>query len=275
MPSTKRRKRKGHYKNWAVGFFDILGQSDALESIREFTLKGGAISATALVTTMDRLRTEIDKHRAVFQGFVEGNAKGSRGRGKKARMKFAWFSDCVVMWHPTFHPKGGSAPRGLADMIYGAAMSSMMLPSEGAVMRGGLDVDMAEEFWKNEIYGPAFLGAYQLEKKADWPRVVLGRSAIAYLDSLPNDTDENKFGRIVREKLVTTDDFGVPFIDFAGEGFRNLIRGMGRFEEYKLLFQDALRYAREQMVKHVTNLKVQSKYERLNSYLESRAPHWT
>jgi hypothetical protein len=116
------------------------------------------------------------------------------------------FSDTIVMAVP--NPDCDSI---LTVASLAAAVQHSMI-AHGYFLRGAITV--GPHYTKgNVMFGPAFLRAYELEKCAIWPRLILDPAILA----LPG---MERFGQ--PESFVTRAEDGLPFVDYLGEAFWNL-----------------------------------------------------
>jgi hypothetical protein len=107
-------------------------------------------------------------------------------------------------------------------------MSLEALAQGGRAWRAGLDVGIGMEIFPNEVYGPVLLSAYQLESAvAEWPRVVLGRGLLDYLDFLerlsPTDSLDAFTARMAvgAKEFICTSDDGWPMLHILSPAVMN------------------------------------------------------
>ena len=187
MKPTQVRTPIGEIHYFGAGFFDLLGQSEGLESIRALLARGIPVRTAAVRKILTARVREVDTQRGLFEGWFDGLTVSNIGKRRGLRnrdLNLRWNSDSVVMWQSLTGLDGKADLRVLADLMQGSAVASLGLLSRNLPMRGGIEVDFADEFWKKprEIYGPALLSAYRLEgRTAGWPRVALGANALLLL----------------------------------------------------------------------------------------------
>ena len=95
------------------------------------------------------------------------------------------------------------------------------------VFRGGLDVGIATLVEANEIYGPALTKAYRLESEvAEYPRFVVGRELLEFLESVENQDPKTELGVVARRvaagcrRMIVQDTDGRHMLEFLGTEVR-------------------------------------------------------
>jgi hypothetical protein len=76
----------------------------------------------------------------------------------------------------------------------------------GYTIRGA--IELGDMFWnESECIGPALVNAYNLEKKADWSRVVLGKEYVKLLVQIATSEKDKIYKHLVRFLRKDTDSF--------------------------------------------------------------------
>jgi hypothetical protein len=151
--------------------------------------------------------------------------------------------------------------------------------SFGWVIRGGIEVGLAMDIDKDEVYGPALAWAYSLESRvANYPRIVVGESLTRYLQdiaSLSPSTKEVMLNSSLAVKalnILKVDDDGNTFLDYLAEDVRNVMILPEQThvvqKAYDFVIQESNRHKEEK------NTKLGFRYSLLRNYFESRLPIW-
>jgi hypothetical protein len=146
-------------------------------------------------------------------------------------------------------------------------------------VRGAIEIGVALPWDNGELYGPAFLAAYELEQTtAQWPRVVVGPELMKSLEDfavLPPHSIEAmlqaEMGKLCLT-LVGTDHDGEPFVDYLGEGMRRMLTG----PENADLVSKGLSFAVTEHERFIAqgNTKLATRYAAVRSYFEKQRSRW-
>ena len=203
-----------------VGLFDILGQRDILRSWKTPKERNPAVRAqmvAQLQKTWGVIQSFRGGFRKAFEAFSatpnlpENTPPEKRELWKSLDnhpLKLFGFSDTVVA-HLAVETSQHKAPtRGVLGLIAATGLMQLHQLSIGYPIRGGIDLEIAFEIDKDEIYGPALMRAYALESEtAEYPRVVIGDEIMRWLRGATelNNDDIDKFNQRVAKR--TLDDF--------------------------------------------------------------------
>jgi hypothetical protein len=279
-------------KYYGVAVMDLLGQKQAIRQLGEIPLIEQ--NRPQLVQKLkESLGARLLFHDAVLP-LVETLINHPPGAGltssSSQRQKVYWrirssqlktwtFSDTVVAYAPLVNPTGDFAVRDLYSILVTCATTMLVLLSEGVPVRGAIEVGAALQPRDGEIYGPAFVEAYDLhETIAVYPRIVVGDKLWGHLRALLEYTGEDEVPSLIREiaklcaSLVNPDQDGVLFVDYLGTGFREIIGGA----QYYKLFQKAHEFVVNEHESRIRlrDCKLAARYACLRQYFEARAPEW-
>jgi hypothetical protein len=159
--------------------------------------------------------------------------------------------------------------------------------ANGHPLRGGIDVGIAAEVQRQDggrdIYGPAFINAYDLEsKKAEHARIVIGEGLIGTVNEFARNKSEATLFQHQRHvarqihNLLTVAPDGAIMIDFLGKAFRRDDTGSVAIEDVRKAHDfvkgEWHRWAADPSEK---GRKLFERYSRLAEYFETRLSLWT
>lgn len=279
--------------NYVVGFFDLLGQQDALkgqclipkfsspdedrafrqklmESVgsiyllqkRAEDLIGGALR----VRRNSPLRAQLtNKQRRTWDQMHRSNLRTQRW--SDGLMNFVALGDPTVLCPMTAI---------FAQIGMAGALCFMGLSSKQPI-RGALEVAWGVELNPGELHGAAVARAYELESKvAQWPRIVLGPQLVRYLSLQAANPAKDAFAQNNRALaqfcagMIATDVDGQHIVDYLGDTFRDgVMRAV-----HDGMYDGALKYINAQIECHrgTSNVKLQTRYETLLQYFDARMP---
>ena len=182
------------YRSAVVTFIDILGFSDLIEGSRREKNQD-----------IDRVGKILRLLKSVKEAHRFGRAKAD-AEGKQLKIFFFDnFSDCIV--RSTLFDSSEEQVRTIeSELLLVAGMQADVTTRQSVMLRGGMAMG---ELYRDEegefIFGPAFVEAYRLEKKAVVPRIVISEDIMALM--------REKQGSFLTT-YVRQDEDGVSFIDY-------------------------------------------------------------
>jgi hypothetical protein len=209
-PNDERRDVRLSF--YLVAYIDLLGQSDELLKIARIPQNEEEKKAT--ITAIKNSAGRVRAVRSAFDNFV-GKAKTISAEALKAvpeihhasfkrlrsiQVQHRGFSDSMIVTvplHPGTDPEGISrAIAGVWTALFGIAGISLTAFSLGVPLRAGIEVDLGLDVFRDEVYGPALVNAYDLESKvASYPRAVLGPKLLNYLAEVKEMSPDIPFSR--------------------------------------------------------------------------------
>jgi hypothetical protein len=193
-------------------------------------------------------------------------------KSQRFDLGFMQFSDTLISFTPVVNEAGSAPLGGLCSMIYTHAMAMLFGLATGTPLRGALHIGMVGIFSEGDIYGPAFVKAYDLENEvADYPRVVVSNELVEYLTARREDTDEAPQSRaacFAAERclsMVTKDNDGEWIVHYLSD---DAMLGIGTSSKPSVLRVRAREFARVEHAKFNDRgaTKLAAKYARLLAY---------
>lgn len=232
-----------NYGLYLVAFIDLLGQRNEVDKLRPLSMKNDQERIRNIVeknvkTILDFRNDFEATFRAIFHdddAFREDFALGLEGSQRDEflalteppPLRQVGFSDCIVMAIPMYRRNFREIQnvKALHAALYGLAHVSLVSLSDGVPVRAGIQVQYAVELSSNEVYGEALVDAYVLESSvAEYPRTVIGRSLIDYLDQverLPESEYAERERDLVaecRKLIIKAPDDGLPMLHILENG---------------------------------------------------------
>lgn len=162
-----------NYDDYYVAFLDVLGFKE-------------------LVMSSDR-KSDLDKYFKLVSSTIQ------KVKDRKKPLESVLISDSVVL----AYPKQDGSMESFRELCFAVARIQYALAVEGFWVRGGIsEGKLSIEQARNIVAGPALVKAYQLEKLAIYPRVIIDPSLIL------------KFSTTKREFVRSLNAHNVP--DWAG-----------------------------------------------------------
>ncbi|RJX18052.1 MAG: hypothetical protein C4575_11240 [Desulforudis sp.] len=292
---AKRKKKNnsltiGYY---VVAFFDLLGQQEYLRNLRSLPeeknpqglekLKEDLKNTYGVVTNMRKFFSDS------FEAFSHRPTKDlSKFTAQQKReysaltnnpIKYQTFSDSILIFMPLKTDTAKLPIRGIYGILGAAATTFICSLAAGHPIRGGIDVGIGMDITKTEIYGPALSRAYSLESKiANYPRIVVGKELVNYIHQLINQTPHDIASNASKElanlclDYLAVDDDGYPIVDYLGEHYKQLLRGV--------IDSTIVKKAYDQVIKSCgifqssNNSKLAFRYTLLRNYFENRLHLW-
>jgi hypothetical protein len=160
---------KPRYRKAVVTFLDILGFREMIEESRKH-----ATTIVQILQILKKLKEDTDAAKRIHIG---------RGRKIKRIYYGLNFSDSLI--RITFVPPRQDIVQYVnSELLFLAGIQAEMT-TEGILLRGGMSVgpiylhSHAEPGTQDEfMFGPAFVKAYELERKAIFPRILVDQSVI-------------------------------------------------------------------------------------------------
>jgi len=185
------RRKEGYslasYTSRYVAFLDILGFKDLISRS----------TGNAPIVTVDEIRSVLDVPEPVG---AEQIVLGRIGDISKSGHRLTAFSDSIII-------TTDETEQGLMHLLKHVEKIGFRLARLGTLYRGGIANGLVYHD-RQQVFGPAVIEAYELERQARFPRVVLstpvvnaGRSAAEPVNTI--------FGRFTR-----TDSDGVVFVHY-------------------------------------------------------------
>jgi hypothetical protein len=281
------------YVGWhVIAFLDLLGQQSKLRQLNALPNSENQKEIDEFKQKIDEISKPILALRKFFKVCIEASIDLGIGyteltaQNQEFRRQFRStpiyhrpFSDSIVLDVPLRNDIGNFPCRAIYIVLISTALTFLSCMSFGWVIRGGIEVGLAMDIDKDEVYGPALAWAYSLESRvANYPRIVVGESLTRYLQdiaSLSPSTKEVMLNSSLAVKalnILKVDDDGNTFLDYLAEDVRNVMILPEQThvvqKAYDFVIQESNRHKEEK------NTKLGFRYSLLRNYFESRLPIW-
>lgn len=272
---------------YVIGLFDLSGTSNDLapyidiSSVSESNIDTVQREFKHIVTKLYHFRRSMQDF---FDAASDATLRDAAPEGVPAealslaaefdtvQIKLQGFSDTVVAYFPLATSPGKTSIYKIAALLFSVASTMLTMFARGSVVRGALDVTWAIEPFEGEIYGPALMSVYDLERKAGWPRVVLGagvRSLWATHGGLAATTPRSGMNKLLaklQSQLAFRDSDGKFAVDYLGPQMLSMI---GETTPSGLI--DAAQVGLEtELAKRAGDATIESKLRSTITYFESR-----
>jgi hypothetical protein len=191
------------------------------------------------------------------------------------------FSDSLIVFMSLDSTKGAEVPtQGIMGIFAAAALTFLGCLHIGHPIRGGIDVGLGFEPTPGEIYGPALSRAYALESKvAQYPRIVIGEELVRCIGEIENQCSNDAYSSATHMvashcmKAIEYDKDGLPFIDYLGPYFKDLISKSANDATFvDMAYDKVIGFGNK--YKDERNSQLAFRYTLLRSYFEDRMPLW-
>ena len=279
-------------KDYAVCYFDLLGQRDGLlRRVREAADLAGVQEEIEHVSeaiknfnnAISKVKTEFEQHpdelcRKV--GMAESQVEKMLPQIKQLDFGIQQFSDTTVFYVSADNNAGLGI---FMSWCLALSVYYLNLIANGILIRGGISIGRGWEITPNCLYGPVMEDVYRLEGRvADFPRIVMSSETYQRFKKV-DDSDEEELRQMgvsvmpvgfKCSELFTKDFDGIYVLDYLS---MHAIRGFDtwaipRREIYSKIIQ-GLRYIRttcatliEEASKDIAKVNVARKIALLRSY---------
>ncbi|MBI5676097.1 MAG: hypothetical protein HZC48_09795 [Nitrospirae bacterium] len=272
-----------------VAFLDLLGQSEELEKfntiewwkqseevlhlIKESYGKvlhlrkdfAECIDDLAKPSTEEELGRKIPPHFTETWDEVNSN-----------KIIYKYISDSIIISVPLKINKGILPLRSIMNVLCCCAFNMLSTQMRGIFYRGGIEIGPClYDSQLSELYGSALSKASKYEKEADYPRIIVGKILINYLDSCIKSADPalHSVNSILAQNclsVISEDMDGQYIIDYLGEGLRKLVIA----EDTTFFIKSGVESIEANIKLHKDDAEKRSKYERLKEYYKSKVDVW-
>ena len=276
--------------NYVVGFYDLLGQRNALRGqglLRPFTseaaeqefvasVKGSIGAIVNLQRRAEELLVVALRHRrdSPLRMALPKKQRPIWDAMHRVRISTQRWSDGLV----NFICLGDTTiqcPTSAVFTLLGIAGSLCYMGlAARRPIRGAIDIAWGVELHKGELYGAAVARTYELESEvAKYPRIVIGGEAIQYIQYQRQNpgTDyistTNKAFADLSFSLLVQDFDGAWIIDYLGAAFRDAVATATQREMYP----EAQAFVDEQIQLHTKSgdEKLTERYRWLSNYFNA------
>lgn len=219
------------------------------------------------------------EHQRLYEQ-LNSEQKAQLQKARRAEFGMMYYSDTITVHSRLVNEDDVPQLAGL--YLFLSALGGLMLAAlaSGIAIRGAIEVGLAGPLPEGDIYGPVVVLAHDLEAKvAQYPRLVVGKQAMEYLDFVEKNASGLYFDQVAKglatdcRKLICPDPVdGWPIVDYLGEGFKDLIEGGYPAS----VVQSAIDFAERQYKDCAgsNDIKLAPRYERLRCYLKANQKTW-
>lgn len=279
------------FQEYLIIFLDLIGQREALRKIT-----GIPVSENEKDQFVELTKKSVGRVlflRRSFKNYFEGmtshvpntNLVAPEHRqefieSQKTSCHYYGLSDAIVIAVPLMNENENCTPiNGIFSALAATCGITLLALSLKTPARAGIDVGVGVQIDDREVYGPALESAVRIEAElAEYPRLVVGRKLLAYLNLVENQKPQTRLGEIAAHmakqcrKLMIQDTDGRIILDYLGNNIREVFEN--KIEKEIVL--NAWNYINEQHKKHIEeeNDKLSSRYFRMIRYFRSRLDSW-
>lgn len=288
-----------NYYFYLLAFIDVLGQKEVFQELENEALSD---NHPKLIEAHKQTALFVEKLRSGFKDFFDAYTVDKEPSVKvppekmdqfkamlKSNLKHQRFSDSIqayVCLHTDqYH---SNAINGVFGTLLACGGMLLLSLASKKAFRAGIEVGLGTELENGEIYGPVLYKAYELEHKvAEYPRIVIGKELINYLEQLANGRQQME--KQVKEdvelcklmatnclKMIVRDLDGVLILDYLGDEFmRSINESPERAKEYSNVFDLALQFVEAEYAKRkqAGDKKLALRYYLLLNYFKTKNPY--
>lgn len=293
MDAPKHAAKELMYGGYVVAVLDILGQRDAIRALAKLQprMKDKPKIIRALKDSLgvrDGVRKRVKSLFDEFTGdhadprysLLNNEQRAAFDRINHRAIKTYGFGDAFVAYAPIITPQGDPSIRDIYRMIAACASSMLVSIASGKPVRGAIELGFGLEPEDNEVYGPAFLAAFDLQEVvAQHPRIIVGDELRGYLDCVVATSNSDQVGSVLSAlagsctQLIARDEDGCFILDYLGEGLRQIAEAEPDAGE---LFERGFEFVRQEQRRFIEerNPKLAARYAALVRYFSSRSAGW-
>lgn len=278
--------------NYCVCFIDLLGQKDAVKGqglIPRISTPEDAETFNKVVResilTIEALQDQANnilhglrpKRKSAWKNSLSKEQHAIWDTLSHSKVKKQHWSDGLMAFSCLGDEQVRCHMNGIYSLFCMAGSLCFIGLGSRAPVRGAIEIAWGVEIKSGELYGPAVARAYELESTvAQFPRVVIGESAVNYLRLQAESTSKGMYAdmdrnlaRLCLDMIVVGPD-KQPMLNYLGGAFRAAVAQ----DLHASMYSDAHSYVIEQLDTHRASgcAKLISRYEILLDYFNSFPP---
>lgn len=277
--------------NYCVGFFDLLGQREALRAQSLLPQPKSPAEETAWVDTVKRSIGAIGSLHSRASGMLAARSNNQSGlrsslppeqqrlwdQMSAEKVRTQRWSDGLLCFSALKDSEVRCQMNGVFRLFGLAGTLCLMGLASKQPLRGALEIAWAAELYPGELYGAAVARAYELEsEKAGYPRIVVGPQLLQFLslhsanDQMdPFSRNDQSLAKLCLEMLVQDAD-GTWMLHYLGQTFQECISA----EAHADLYEMAQDFIADELRRHAQNQneKLRSRYALLARYFHDHTP---
>lgn len=279
------------FQHYLVAYLDLLGQHDSLRRMSD--TPGNKSEEDVFFSIVKESLGKVLYMRKKFSEYFNGvnNSELDLSRfppehhesikaASKNECAIYGLSDATVITVPlSTDYEWCKTMSGVQATFLGICALAIDTFAKGIVFRGGLDIGIASLLDKNEIYGSAFVRAYDLEHEfAEYPRIIIGSKLLQIIDDLCKNNPQSDFGNVAKKKaerckkMIIQDTDGRQMLDFLGTETKNTFKKSISADHVSdgndFVFGEYKKFHK------MGNEKLASRYYRLLQYYLARKKIW-
>ncbi|MHA1813410.1 MAG: hypothetical protein ACTSYX_08245 [Candidatus Thorarchaeota archaeon] len=223
-----------------VALIDVVGQRDLLRQITALPRDKASHDCVAetLANTSEYVRSLRQQFNDLFEaasrptGLLDDLETEDRAWAERRKEQYLWrkgFADSYLVTIPCWYESSwGSHALGIYSALLAICGIYIAAIAWRRPFRGAVDVGLGTEIDTEEVYGPVNVQVVELEKRAGYPRIVVGEGLVSHLNDLAARCLDSAEGKHTRKTvadslaLVATDHTGSTILDPLGEGVRSV-----------------------------------------------------
>ncbi len=281
MKSPLKPKDSIHIGNYLVGFFDLLGHEESMkrspcifqagmEQEDDFESKfiPCARNLVEMAGGFEDVVDKLSRNQPHLSKLMESNPQFT-----PPPIAFVPFSDGLLVYSPFNNQVSDFPTHSVSTIVAAAGLQQLYCLAKGIPWRGGIELCWGIEVFENHLTGKAIQEAVLLEKAAQFPRVLVGKTLLKFLmdtsedrgPALPGISAETLNSNLavhIRGMLTMLSD-GTAFIDYLSDAF---LSGFS-YQDLTPLLNKATSFASSQ-IKHWSNMGDCERVERYRSLLD-------
>jgi hypothetical protein len=271
-----------------VAFIDILGQS---RNLKQFYKIKWWEDRKRVIDILSSTYGNVLKLRSDINNFVESFPPPSAeklGRNIprpisdkyiKAAKKILIqnVSDSIILTVQLQITDGIIPLRSVFGVLGGIGISMMTSLNNGYCFRAGIEFGPCIfNQSSGEVYGSALSESVAYEKRADYPRIIVGNHLNEYLNDfsrLEKGSELDSINAIMAKRclsIINRDEEGLNYIDYLGKGFKDALGSV----DNKPMIKGAIKFIKSQLSENKSDQKIYNKFYKLKQYFESRKDVW-
>ena len=190
---------------YIVGFIDILGQREHFKNSPQLLDNNKDEIISLLKRTFFKIESFKEIIETIISSFDNYDFKYfDKEKFNIPEVRYSRFSDCLEMHSCMSEITGKEVPlTSLYLILLACAGINILSLADGYSVRGGLTIGIACETAEVSIYGPALHSAVSLEEhNAVFPRIVVDKKIVDYINFKKNGKGENHKARLERELAI-------------------------------------------------------------------------
>jgi len=246
--------------NYVVAWIDLLGQSDLLVSLPQINLSSDDKQKFEKAgTNLHVFREELFSLKDSVIKMIETT------KGWKPGIELHVMADSA-QFAISFEKKTDVQTLAEINVLLYALNSTMLaLLTKSLPIRGAIELGLCLKTQQGEIYGAAVARAVMMEKKAIYPRVVIGGNLVEYLKSSLDNTNARECLR-----LIEADEDGFLILNYAKDFKDKIQKISGPEDQIKPALMNAQKFIDESRKKYEAKLdiKLVQKYAYLERFFK-------